>query len=305
MRTVFIHTNPKQHVGAVVAAHALRRNSRHPERFAVEILSTDDFPMLQAYEGRAYTYGGSPRTWRNDDLQSFTPLRFAPPARMRYAGRAVVIDPDVFAVGDVNALLEHDMDGKASMCARRPPKPHRAGYLASSVMLLDCAKLRHWQPERDFAAMFDGNRDYEAWIKLELEPPGSIGILEPEWNHFDTLTERTQLLHNTRRRTQPWKTGLPVDFQIHAPLFGVVPQSLIRSLRRLSPFPDAYQPHPDPRQTALFFALLRECLELKLISEERLRDEIARRHIRPDVFTLLDQTPSASAREPLAHTAAS
>ena len=29
-------------------------------------------------------------TWRNDDLQSFTPLRFMPPQLMGYRGRAVV-----------------------------------------------------------------------------------------------------------------------------------------------------------------------------------------------------------------------
>jgi len=305
MRTVFIHTNPKQQVGAIVAAHALRRNSAHPERFAVEILSTEDFPVLRAYEGRSYAFGGSPRVWQNDDLQSFTPLRFVPPERMGYAGRAVVIDPDVFAVGDINELLECDMDGKAILCRRRPAKPHRKGYLASSVMLLDCAQLAHWQVDRDFAALFDGQRDYEDWLKLALEPPATIGLFAPGWNDFDTLTPDTKLLHNTHRRTQPWKTGLPVDFRIHAPLFGIIPQSVVRSLRRLAPFEDVYQPHPDTRQVELFFGLLRECLELKLLSEPQVRDEIEKRHVRPDAFELLDRVPSLRTRPALAAAAVS
>ena len=52
------------------------------------------------------------RIWRNDDLQSFTPLRFLPPQLMGYQGRAVVIDPDIFATGDIWELLSRDMAGK-------------------------------------------------------------------------------------------------------------------------------------------------------------------------------------------------
>jgi hypothetical protein len=291
--TVFIHTNSKQAVGAIVAEHSLRRNSRHPERFAVEILSTEDYPWFAGYEGKTYTFDGSPRVWRNDDLQSFTPLRFAPPECMGYEGRAVVVDPDVFAAGDVNELLGRDMQGKAVFCRRRPAKATRAGYLASSVMLLDCARLRHWSVERNFAEMFDGRRDYKKWIQLELEAPETVGLFEPEWNDFDHLTPATKLLHTTRRRTQPWKTGLPVDFRIHAPLFGVIPQSLIRSLRQLVTSADVYEPHPDPQVEQFFFGLLRECLDAGKISEDRLRDEMARGHVRADALAVLDRLPKS------------
>jgi hypothetical protein len=265
----------------------------HRERFAVEILSTADYPWFADYEGRSYSFGGSSRIWRNDDLQSFTPLRFAPPEIMGYEGRALVIDPDVFAVGDVAELLDRDMQGKAILCRRRPAKKHRAGYLATSVMLLDCAKLRHWSVERDFAEMFDGRRDYKKWIQLELEPPDTIGLFEPEWNDFDRLTPQTKLLHTTKRRTQPWKTGLPVDFRVNAPLFGIVPQSLIRSLRGLVSSADVYAPHPDPNVERFFFTLLRECLEAGKIGEGRLRDEIARGHIRADAFAVMNRPPVA------------
>lgn len=289
--TVFIHTNPKQAVGAIVAEHSLRRNSQHPERFQVEILSTDDFPMIRAYEGQTYAFGGSRRVWHTDDLQSFTPLRFAPPERMGYQGRAVVIDPDVFAVGDINQLLDLDMQGKAILCRRRPPKKHRPGYLASSVMLLDCARLRHWSVERDFAQLFDGTRDYKKWIQLELEPAETVGLFEPEWNDFDHLTPATKLLHTTRRRTQPWKTGLAADFRIHTPLYGVIPQSLVRRVRRLLGSDDVYRPHPDPQIERFFFTLVRECLDAGKLSEDRLRQEMAQGHVRADALEVLDRLP--------------
>jgi len=60
--------------------------------------------------------------------------------------------------------------------------------------------------------MFQFKRDYKDWIVLRHESPDNIGILEDEWNDFDHLTARTKMLHNTKRKTQPWKTGLPVDF---------------------------------------------------------------------------------------------
>ena len=88
--TVFIHTNPKQAVGALVARHALLRNSKAPERFDVRILDTTDFPAFARWEGRSYLREGKQAVWRNDDLQSFTPLRFAVPELMGYEGRAVL-----------------------------------------------------------------------------------------------------------------------------------------------------------------------------------------------------------------------
>ena len=136
---VFIHTNHKQYVGALVSAHSMRRNSRRPDTFDVELIELKDhMDIFGKYEGRDYLRDGVSRTWLNDDLQSFTPLRFMPPELMNYEGRAVVVDPDVFAVGDVGELLERDMQGKSVCCC------YRAGHPASSVMLMDCAKLENW-----------------------------------------------------------------------------------------------------------------------------------------------------------------
>src|SRR3546814_5002996 len=101
-----------------------------------------------------------------------------PPELMGGQGRAVVIDPDVFAVGDIGELLARDMQGKAMMCRARPGHNRRAEYLASSVMLLDCAKLTHWRCEAQFGAMFAMQRDSELWISLELEPRDNIGLCE-------------------------------------------------------------------------------------------------------------------------------
>src|SRR6266446_4219236 len=211
---VFIHTNHRQMVGARVAAYALHRNSAHGDRFDVRVIEHKDYPFFQAREGQPYLRDGDRQIWRNDDLQSFTPLRFMPPELMGYEGRAVIMDPDIFAVGDIWELLSRDMQGKALMCRSRPYHNGVADYLASSVMLLDCARLTHWRVEAQFNELFDFKRDYAPWVQLKYEKRDTIGLFEAAWNDFDRLNANTRLLHNTRRRTQPWKTGLPVDYML-------------------------------------------------------------------------------------------
>ena len=136
---VFIHTNARQYIGALVSAHSMKRNSKRSDAFDVRIIDHKDYAFFNEHEGQPYLRDGVERHWRNDDLQSFTPLRFMPPELMGYEGRAVVVDPDVFAVGDVYELLSRDMAGNAIMCRTRAgAKRIYDGNYASSVRLLDC-----------------------------------------------------------------------------------------------------------------------------------------------------------------------
>lgn len=297
---VFIHTNDKQLLGAIVSRYSLRKSSGHGQQFAVEIIHFNDFPALRKRHGWPYLREGQRAVWDNNDLQSFTPLRFLPPSLMNYVGRALVIDPDVFALADVWELLQRDMGGAAILARRICPKDGRSPYWASSVMLLDCSKLVHWQWEQALEEMFSMRRDYRKWMSLELEPPGSVAALDDEWNHFDQLDDATKLLHNTGRLTQPWKTGLPIDFipkgsgRRHEPALLSKMKGRVFALLRGRPFLPFgyYKRHPDPRQEALFFRLLRECVEAGEISTAFLRDEIERRHVRPDAFELMNEQVS-------------
>jgi hypothetical protein len=296
---VFIQSNAKQKIGALVSAYSLRRNSASPNAFDVRIMNHEDHGFFAAREGQVYLRDGIKRVWRNDDLQSFTPLRFMPPELMGYRGRAVVIDPDVFAVGDIYELFRRDMQGKAILCRRRGNKATGKTY-ATSVMLLDCAKLTHWKVEEQFNEMFAFKRDYMAWISLLLEPPETIGLFEEEWNDFDRLTEKTKLLHNTKRYTQPWKTGLPVDFTPPDRIRNFPPYGWVMRARRAL-FGEygllgRYKPHPDPNQERFFFGLLRECLEQGIVTEGQIRAEMARNHLRHDALEVLERTPPLGSR---------
>lgn len=293
---VYIHTNHKQIVGAYVARHALRRYSKNNDKFDVKFIQLKDYPFFNAHEGKIYLRDGMKRPWYNNDLQSFTPLRFMPPELMDYEGRAVVIDPDIFAVSDVWDLFSRDMAGKAIMCRPRGgTKGRRDKCLASSVMLLDNARLTHWKVEEDFHEMFEFKRDYMNWICLKTEDRDTIGLFENEWNDFDKLTPQTRMLHTTHRKTQPWKTGLPIDHRPREKYPYFPPLAWLMMARRKLfgeyAFLGHYKPHPDPNQQNLFFALLRECIDEGVVTEEMIREQMNQNHVRHDAFEVLDRTP--------------
>ena len=287
---VFIQTNAKQRIGAAVSAYALKRYAREPHQFDVRVLDTRDYDFLQEKEGKKYRRARALATWTNADLQSFTPLRFIVPELMNYTGRALVIDPDVFACDDIGPLLSLDMQGRAIGCRRLPGWSFKRRF-ASSVMLLECSQLLHWDVKKQFNALFMNKLDYVSWINLKTEPLLHIYEIPPYWNDLDCLRKETKLLHNTRRSTQPWKTGLPKDWRSGA----IFPFSWFISLsaqfwgpRKLQ---GAYVAHPDRRQEMFFFGLLNECLEQSLITETEIHQEMQQKHLRADIFQILSKTP--------------
>jgi len=323
---VFIQSNAMNWVAAKVSEYAIKKATRHLDRFDVRILRLEDYPVLHGRHGHFYKhdYGinGIGR-WRNDYSQSFVPLRFLPPQLMRYEGRALVIDPDVFAISDVSELITRDMQGKAIVCRKVGPsrtgrKPGRRPYYSLGVMLLDCSKLKHWQWDQQIEDMFHFKRALIPWRSFWLEPEENIGLLEEEWNHLDTLNGRTKLLHYTRRSTQPWMTGLPYDRlprKHEKKAWGIVPKPWVDGMKSFFkgegylPY-GRYQKHSDPNQEKFFFSLLKECVEQGILTENLLRTEIQKKHIRPDTFALLKslhrridknpQKPSFRREEPVA-----
>lgn len=299
--SVFIHTNRKQLLGAIVAQYAIQKFSCHLDKFDVKIIRLEDYPALYSRGGQYYLRESKSVKWNNEDLQSFTPLRFLVPESMGFEGRALVIDPDVFALSDVYELLIRDMQGKAILCRKIIPKDDRTPYYASSVMLLDCEKLTHWRWKHQIEKLFSFKQDYRPWMSLLTEDEDTIGLLEEEWNHFDTLNAQTKLLHNTGRITQPWKTGLPIDFVQKQKRHKISQETLYSTQPRsrwsyiiqlLFPKKDAkheevYRPHPDPSQEALFFSLLKECLYNGTITKKFLKNEIRQKRLRKDTFELI------------------
>ncbi len=293
---LFVQANDKQITGALVAAYAAKRFSKNSSKFDIQIMHCDEFPLLRQKHGEKYLREGRWQVWRYDFLQSFTPTRFAPPALMDYTGRSVVIDPDVFFVEDIWDLFSRDMKGKAILAR---PVSRIAGEQkawATSVMLLDNEKLKHWDMDEQFNSLFEGVVDYEDWISLRTEPEDIIGELEPEWNDFDRLTRNTKALHNTFRRTQPWKCGLPIDFNSNNRILGIKGTKAIAKCVRYifgdNVLKEKYRPHPDKNQENLFLSLVKEMLDKGEISREFLVDEMKKDHVRHDLFEVLSKAPT-------------
>jgi len=167
------------------------------------------------------------------------------------------------------------------MCRPKSGNKGRRGCLATSVMLLDCEKLTHWRFEEQFNAMFEGRRDYMKWICLKYENPAAIGFFENEWNDFDHLTDRTKMLHTTKRKHQSWKAGLPIDYRPADTFQLFPPRHWIRRARR-SLFGD-------------YGLLVRECLDKGIVSEAQLREAMGENHLRHDALELIERVPTLAA----------
>jgi hypothetical protein len=149
--------------------------------------------------------------------------------------------------------------------------------------------------EKGFNELFEGKRDYHNWISLLMEDRNTIGTFEDEWNDFDKLTPNTKMIHNTRRRTQPWKTGLKVDYTPteFVPVIGWI----MRMRRKL--FGDhallgRYARHPDPRQEAFFFGLLKGAYEEGLVTDAQIKEAMSKNHIRHDSIEVMKNAPPLS-----------
>ena len=88
--------------------------------------------------------------------------------------------------------------------------------------------------------------DYNSAITLSCFNHIHIGELPEEMNSYDKLNERTILLHNTGRATQPWKSGLEIDYINHK-----VPKHK-RIINKILGRKQFYINHPDKNQIGYY-----------------------------------------------------
>ncbi len=266
---IFIQADKKQLLGAMVAKHALEiRGGALAQGIPVTIMLVENYPIFTKYSGISYRRGSKIVEHDPEDLQFFTLSRFMPPELMGFEGRALVIDPDIFALKDIASLFDLDMGGAAVAACRKKDA------WDSSVMLLECSKLRHWQIASLLEGLKNRTEDYNEWMWLKKE---KVFPIDREWNSLDQFSANTRLLHTTTRLTQPWKTGLPIDFVPGTvpKLFGMIPRFWV-------PQHTEYQPHPDTRLEQLFFTLVKEALEANAIDRGFITEQIALGNIRQD-----------------------
>lgn len=133
----------------------------------------------------------------------FSFFRFAIPEKCGYTGKAIYLDADMIVLSDLAELFNTDMGGKGVLSK---PVPHIKGW-DTSVMLLDCEKLKHWDIQRWVKLINAGAIPYKQTIVGGEGAPNhrDFGDLDSNWNCWDVCDANTKLIHFTRVGTQPWK----------------------------------------------------------------------------------------------------
>lgn len=143
-------------------------------------------------------------------------VRFHVPAMFGFQGKAIYLDADQIVLANLNELAD-GLDSHhplALVCQPQGyfgqhPMPQR---LETSVMVLNCDQLQHWQPETMFdrvvpndAALQPGQIYYRDFMWLTWMDKADILCLDPAWNHFNILEDATKLVHFSHVSSQPWK----------------------------------------------------------------------------------------------------
>ena len=143
-------------------------------------------------------------------------VRFTVPSLFGYRGRAIYLDADQLVLADVRDLVEQLDDRHAIGIVRdvqgtfggRPVAPRNE----TSVMVLDCEKLKQWDPATLFdsvvpneAALRPGQIHYKDFMRLAGVDPSLIQAIDPRWNHYNLVRDDTKLVHFSHVREQPWK----------------------------------------------------------------------------------------------------
>lgn len=140
-----------------------------------------------------------------DPLQSteFTYTRFLVPSLCGYRGKAVFMDCDMLALGDIKELDDLPMDGLALRVVKHDYAPAETVKMDgkaqttyprknwSSLMLMNCAELGLWT--RRVVETATG-----AYLhRFQDIPDERIGEIPDTWNVLDRMDGRTKLVHYT------------------------------------------------------------------------------------------------------------
>ena len=206
---IYIQSNRFQGIAAKVSSETFNSFGH-----SSEIIYVENFNEITKYFGRKYLRKGKEKIFK-DDLQSFTLLRFLIPELTKSEEPILIIDPDIFAIKDPITILEDVKNDKKLYCTFQNKKPR------TEVMVLN-PKHKLWNFEKILEDLFDFKIDYSDLFKLNFLDHNILGKLDDKYNSLDEIKDNTVLLHTTNRKTQPWKEGLQIDFEIHATKFNIL-----------------------------------------------------------------------------------
>lgn len=208
MNRIFIGWDAREAEAANVLAYSIRVHASRSVK--VEFLKLDELTAPGRGYHPALIMENAVKHEERPGSTDFTYTRFLVPWLCDFKGLALFMDCDMLVVGDINEVFALPMDGLALRCtqhdfttasAQKMWGTTQVNYprkLWSSFMLMDCSRLKCWQPE--YVAMAIGQRLH----RFEDVPDDQIGEIDLEWNQVYDWTEKTRCYHWTEGG--PWLT---------------------------------------------------------------------------------------------------
>ena len=201
---VLIQSNKFQKIAAEVARYSFIKQGISD----VEIINLEEHDILVKNFGKKYLRNGKLTTFDNNDLQSFTLLRFIP-TKLQINDFCLIVDPDIFAIKNPMSEIYKILDNKTDIYCTKIN-----GKLRTEVMILNL-KNNIWHFDSLIDDLFSKRIDYSDLINLKFINDKKIKIIDNKFNDHDKINENTILLHTSNRLTQPWKEGLEINFKNH------------------------------------------------------------------------------------------
>ncbi|MBL0919589.1 MAG: glycosyl transferase [Hydrogenophaga sp.] len=202
--TVFISSGEASLLERKVLMYSLRRNSRRD----LDIRVFNGTHNTIEREGHAPEPAPMSLKVKYQNVTEFSNYRFLVPAACGHRGRAISMDSDVIALGDIGELFDAEMGNRQLLAKPAAYGDQTDEQWGLSVMLVDCDQTR-FALDQYFDEIEAGLYDYTDLHQMRprflAHHPFKIGRIDPRWNEFDRRDKDTRLIHYTNLYAQPWK----------------------------------------------------------------------------------------------------
>lgn len=232
---VFVASTPAEWLPMKVLEFSIRETTSLPVEVSAIYTFNRQIPM--------------PREVNNRPRTPFSFQRFLIPELCDFSGKAIYMDADMQVFHDIKNLWNQDFNDCDLQTVQEGSNGRKGQF---SVMLLDCQALK-WNVDRIVDDLNAGKMSYSN-LMYDMCVAKTIGRdISAQWNSLEQYDkEKTNLLHYTDMKSQPW-------------------------VSTSNPYGD------------IWVACLRRALNDGFISREELLKEIDAGHIRPSLLVQIDE----------------
>lgn len=202
--TVFISSGEASLLERKVLMYSLRRNSKRD----LDIRVFNGTHNTIEREGHPPEPAPMSLKVKYQNVTEFSNYRFLVPEVCGNVGRAICMDSDTIALGDIGELFDAEM-GEFDFLAKPAAYGNKTDeQWGLSVVLFDCERSR-FALDRYFDEIASGLYEYVDLHQMRprflAHHPFKVGRIDPRWNEFDRCHSDTKLIHYTDLYSQPWK----------------------------------------------------------------------------------------------------